>query len=295
MPIYLGNQEIGAQYVDAYQLGKAYLGSDLVLGNETFISASGGTITTSGNYRIHTFTTVGTSSFNILATGSIPTNNTIEYLVVAGGGGGNLIHIYNGQNQNFGIGGGAGGVQTGSLLITSSGVNNIIVGNGGLGTDASIDQDAPGLNGSSSFALGITANFGYGATNGFDSTGGQSGNGFGKGFNNQLFSAPGGGGASEVGYPSENPGGGLPNGGNGGNGIASSISGVSTYYGGGGGGNPPNNGKGLGGLGGGGNSGSPGGNGTANTGGGGGGSARGIGQKAGNGGSGVVILRYPFQ
>ena len=297
MPIYLGNTEIGKELVDSYELGNVYLGANKIQGGgETYIQATGGTITYSGNWKIHTFTTTGTSSFNVSSLGNTPTNNTVEYLVVGGGGGGNLVHVFNGSNQNSGIGGGAGGVQTGSLLITSSGANNIIVGVGGRGTNQTIeDQDNPGLNGSGSFALGITSNFGYGATNGDDATGGQSGNGFGRGVNNQLQAAPGGGGASETGYMPENPGGGVPNGGNGGNGIASSISGVSTYYGGGGGGNPPNNGKGLGGLGGGGNSGSPGGNGTANTGGGGGGSTRGVGQIAGSGGSGIVIIRYPFQ
>jgi hypothetical protein len=298
MPIYLGNNEILTEYVDSYGLGEIYLGTTLVQASNSpnpFIRATGGTITFSGNYKIHTFTSVGTSSFNIVGLGNTPTNNTIDYLVVAGGGGGNLVHIQGGSNRNGGIGGGAGEVATGSLSATL-GANNIIVGAGGLGTQTPGDQDLPGLNGNNSFALGIIASFGYGATNGDDSTGGKSGNGYGKGANTFVQSAPGGGGASEVGYASGI--GNASNGGDGGNGFASSISGVSTYYGGGGAGSPPNGGKGQGGLGGGGDSGGAvGQNGEANTGGGGGGAAQGTPGVVfgGNGGSGIVILRYLYQ
>ena len=64
-----------------------------------FISATGGTITTSGDYKIHTFTGPGT--FDVTATG-IPANNAVDYVVVAGGGGG-------GAGCGAGGGGGAGG------------------------------------------------------------------------------------------------------------------------------------------------------------------------------------------
>jgi len=297
MPVIGSNTIQETEYVGSYGLGNIFLGSNLVQGGaipfSPFISASGGTITTSGNYKIHTFTSVGTSSFDILGLGSGTTNNTIDYLVVAGGGGGNLVHEQSG-NKNQGIGGGAGGVQTGSLSATL-GAKTIIVGAGGLGKVREGDQDAPGLNGNNSSALGITADFGFGATNGDDNTGGKSGNGYGRGTNNQLNSAPGGGGASEVGGNPHAP---SVAGGDGGDGFASSISGVSTYYGGGGGGAPNAFGTGLGGLGGGGNSGGGGtGNGTANTGGGGGASNRGSADSigAGNGGSGIVIVRYLYQ
>ena len=58
--------------------------------------AYGGTVTTFGNYRIHTFNSSGT-----LTVTSAPLNSTVEYLVVAGGGSG-------GGNFSSG-GGGAGG------------------------------------------------------------------------------------------------------------------------------------------------------------------------------------------
>ena len=59
-------------------------------------AATGGTITTAGGYRIHTFTAVGTSTFTADESGPV------EYLVIAGGGGG-------GTQGGEGGGGGAGG------------------------------------------------------------------------------------------------------------------------------------------------------------------------------------------
>ena len=63
-----------------------------------FIIATGGTITNSGNCRIHTFTGPGT--FTVCATAACAANNIVSHLVVAGGGGG---------GTGMGGGGGAGG------------------------------------------------------------------------------------------------------------------------------------------------------------------------------------------
>ena len=67
-----------------------------------FLTATGGTITTSGNCKIHTFTGPGT--FTVSGTGACATNNIISYMVVAGGGGaGNQV------SGNGGVGGGGAG------------------------------------------------------------------------------------------------------------------------------------------------------------------------------------------
>ena len=64
-------------------------------------TATGGTVTNVGGYRIHTFT--GSSTFTIVGGGK-----TVEYLVVAGGGaGGKSFH--SGPWEGMG-GGGAGGM-----------------------------------------------------------------------------------------------------------------------------------------------------------------------------------------
>ena len=52
----------------------------------TFIVATGGTITTCGNYKIHTFTGPGT--FTVCSVGNPIGSTTVDYMVVAGGGGG---------------------------------------------------------------------------------------------------------------------------------------------------------------------------------------------------------------
>ncbi len=77
-------------------------------GLSPYVTATGGTITNSGNFRIHTFTGPGTfcvTSGGAAAPGSGSGSNLIDYIVVAGGGGsgGNHQHIQGGG------GGGAGG------------------------------------------------------------------------------------------------------------------------------------------------------------------------------------------
>ena len=68
-----------------------------VRGNPNLV-ATGGTITTSGDCKIHTFTGPGT--FQVTNVSLTPANNTVSYLVVAGGGSGGF---------DVGGGGGAGG------------------------------------------------------------------------------------------------------------------------------------------------------------------------------------------
>ena len=53
----------------------------------TGMTATGGTITTDGNYKVHSFTSSGT--FQVTTVGDV---GTVEYLVVAGGGGGGGTH-----------------------------------------------------------------------------------------------------------------------------------------------------------------------------------------------------------
>ena len=79
--------------------------SNSVTGNP-FILATGGTITTSGNYKIHTFTGPGT--FCVSKIGCCSANNEVSYIVVAGGGGGGTNPSGPGNATGAG-GGGAGG------------------------------------------------------------------------------------------------------------------------------------------------------------------------------------------
>ena len=59
---------------------------DTETGKPPFIQATGGTVTCSGNCKIHTFTGPGT--FEVTNTAIAPANNVVAYMVVAGGGAG---------------------------------------------------------------------------------------------------------------------------------------------------------------------------------------------------------------
>jgi hypothetical protein len=278
---------------------------------------SGGTITTSGAYRIHTFTSSGT----FVVTSAL---TNVEYLVIAGGGGGGVAN-------GGGAGGGAGGYRnstgsenSGRNSSTESklslGVANytVTIGAGGAGGPINSNGDR-GVQGSSTVFGSITSiGGGYGggdanraggaggsgggaARNNTTEGAGTAGQGFNGGDGSGGNEGGGGGGAGQVGGTAiQSP----PRGGNGGNGLASSITGSSvTRAGGGGGGaeSPSDDVGGIGGTGGGGKGGQAGSvgsvptAGTVNTGSGGGGS--GDWNTGGNhtgkaGGSGIVIVRY---
>tara|TARA_R110002020_G_scaffold4695_1_gene20366 strand:+ start:147 stop:1574 length:1428 start_codon:yes stop_codon:yes gene_type:complete len=81
---------------------------DTEVGAPSFLSASGGTETTCGDFKIHTFTSPGT--FCVSAVTASASLNTVGYLVVAGGGGGGASS----NGSVFGGGGaGAGGFREG--------------------------------------------------------------------------------------------------------------------------------------------------------------------------------------
>ena len=79
-----------------------------------YIAASGGTVTTSGDYKIHTFNSTGT--FTVSSVGNPAGSNTVDYMVVgAGAGGGASAHPGGG-----GGGGGAGGWRASSGTASGS-------------------------------------------------------------------------------------------------------------------------------------------------------------------------------
>tara|TARA_Y100001938_G_C8053464_1_gene413145 strand:- start:57 stop:1514 length:1458 start_codon:yes stop_codon:yes gene_type:complete len=299
-------------------------------GSSAFITATGGTITTSGDYKIHTFT--GSGCFALTAGTSAP-NNKVSYMVVAGGGG---------APYQQGGGGGAGGfregkcssdpyadspLDSGTAITVTSQTYPIAVGAGGAGgTSGNSNTSAPGA--VSTFSTITSTGGGNGAPSGPYPGGAPGGSGGGAGENqpnpgtngNQPPVSPpqgnpggsgntgpgGGGGGGGAGAAGSGMSG--TTGGAGGNGVATSITGspVTRAGGGGGGGYPSAPGPGgAGGSGGGGPAGSipssypPSGGtsgtaGTANTGGG-GGSGSWPYTVGGAGGSGVVVLRYKFQ
>jgi len=140
----------------------------------TYVSATGGTETTSGNFKIHTFTSSG--CFVVSSAGNSDTNplggpSTVDYLVVAGGGAGGAGGGPSGGSGAASAGGGAGGFReskdstlssphSASPLAATSGISiraqtyPITVGAGGSAPPA---VNIKGSNGSNSVFSTITA------------------------------------------------------------------------------------------------------------------------------------------
>jgi hypothetical protein len=266
-------------YVDSHSKG----GSVFVNYTSTFVDT-----------KIRSYTTVNSTSW--IAPAGV---TSIDYLIVGGGGSGS------------GGGGGAGGLIYGTSYAVSPGVSyTITVGAGGTapGNMAGYGQNG----GSSSFNSIIAVGGGRGSTDpGVGDAGGSGGGGFkanaggdadylsprqgydgGSGRINTYGWGGGGGGSGSVGSNA------AANAGNGGDGTSNSITGSAVTYAGGGGGGVDargGGGPGSGGSGGGGNgaSGGSAGSGTNGLGGGGGGAGYNPGYGTpGNGGSGIVIIKY---
>lgn len=90
--------------------------------NDASISATGGTISDSGGYRYHTFTSGGTFTVNSAASGAF--SNTINTLILAAGGG---VHG-NDYMRTDGCGGGGGGGMVETSFSASAGSKTVSVG-----------------------------------------------------------------------------------------------------------------------------------------------------------------------
>ena len=306
-------QSVTLVYVDDIEGWKNTMDSTSNVTGRSFISATGGTVTCSGNCKIHTFTGPGT--FCVSSVSTVSTENQVSFLVIGGGAGGATYR---------GGGGGAGGFRefkgphqcysvsplngATPVSITATGFP-ITVGAGGAATS----------NGNTSIFSTITSAAGGQGSHGAGGPGGSgggasSGNSGGTG-NTPVVSPPqgtGGGPSPTPGAPKWGAGAGggaiqpgdagtTSGGGNGGNGTSTSITGSPvTRAGGGGGGAIFSAPSPSGGSGGGGPSPSnnPGVAGTVNTGSGGGGANNtndGSGEVGGAGGSGIVVIRYKYQ
>ena len=178
----INGKSITLVYVDGTQGWKITDNADQTTEGPAFITATGGTITTCGNFKIHTFTGPGT--FCVSCAGNSVGNNQLEYTVVAGGGGGS-------RGCNAGGAGGAGGFRfaspsiapltypakplAGSTLTAAVQGYPITVGGGGSGGPDSTTQGCAGAN--SVFSTITSAGGGQGGSNGGGSNGGSGGGG----------------------------------------------------------------------------------------------------------------------
>ena len=211
-------QSVTFIYVDGTEGWKNIQDSTSNVTGNPFISATGGTITTCGDYKIHTFTGPGT--FTVTGAGQgTPTNpSTVDYLVVAGGGAG-----ANGGGSGGGAGGAGGyreshctansGSYTASPLATTTGITvtatsyPITVGAGG----SSCSPTAPTRSGSNSIFSTITSTGGGGGGSFENGGDGGGGGGAGGGFNPAHGPYFGGSGNTPPVSPSQGFGGGNAN------------------------------------------------------------------------------------
>ena len=103
-----------------------------------YVAATGGTITTCGNYKVHTFTGPGT--FTVSCAGNSIGSNSVDYLVVAGGGGANVSYAGGGaggfrySNSTFPVSGAPGApLASATALPVSATGYPITIGGGGVG------------------------------------------------------------------------------------------------------------------------------------------------------------------
>jgi hypothetical protein len=255
--------------------------------------AAGGQVYIDGDYCVHVFN--ASSSFNVTVGNSV----NASVLVVAGGGGGAMG------------GGGAGGLIY-NLSYNATGNISVVVGLGGLGSIDDVNYNGGNGTNSSFGSLQALLGAGGGRNGGNGNNGGSGGGGGstgagtrngGTGFAGQGNNGGSTGGFAGAPYPSGGGGGCGAVGqdaqagntaGNGGTGCTYSINGTSICYAGGGGGGTYSGGGTAGTASCGGTAGQSGSIAGANavngTGGGGGGVGSGV--IAGNGGTGIVIVRY---
>ena len=222
-------------YGDATR-GWQTVNSNEVTNTQKFITATGGTITTSGDFKIHKFTGPGT--FEVTCGGNAGGSNTVDYLVVAAGGGGS----WGGSGAGGGGGGGgfraSSGTASGSYtagpgpltspvsaLPVSVQAYPITVGGGGPGGPSSPPGNA-GAGNNSIFSTVTATGGGFGGGGNSPNAAGTGGSG-GGGRTNPAGSCGGAGNTPSVSPPQGEPGGG---------GLTAGSSSTNTYRGGGGGG-----------------------------------------------------------
>ena len=118
---------------------------------------------------------------NFYGTSNYIAPTSVSYLVVAGGGGGGGFYI-TGQGQS---GGGAGGMQTGTLPVSASTTYTVTVGGGGPGGTNADAEPALGSKGSDSVFSSITSTGGGGGGYYFSAGQTRRNGGSGGGSNNQ--------------------------------------------------------------------------------------------------------------
>ena len=147
------------------------------------VATGGNSVTTVGNFKVHTFTSPGT--FQVTCASSDPAENAAQYLIVGGGGG---------MGYGYGGAGGAGGYRAAGCGPSPLQASNaptpvasypIVVGAGGAGGPVMpVGPYSPASKGNDSSAISLTATgggLGASVPGGSSGTGGPGGSGGGAG------------------------------------------------------------------------------------------------------------------
>jgi hypothetical protein len=170
-----------------------------------FVAATGGTVLTCGNFKTHVFTGPGT--FSVSSAGNDIGSNSVEYLVIAGGGSGGTSN----PSSNGSAGGGAGGFRQNypspaiaGLPVTATSYP-ITVGAGA----SSNPTGGRGNTGSNSVFSTITSAGGGGGAGTYTAatSGGSGGGGMTAGVQPPSVQTGGSGNTPPVSPPQGNPGG----------------------------------------------------------------------------------------
>ena len=188
----IAGQSITLIYIDATEgWSIIYSAQYSDLNQAQYVAATGGTISTCGDYKVHTFTGPGT--FTVTNAGNTTGSNKVDYLVVAGGGGGGSDNYPARRN---GGAGGAGGFRlsnsyglpapTTSPLATPTGITV-------TATAYPITVGAGGTAGTNSPSCAVTVHGGQGNSAIFStitSAGGGAGGGEGSNPSGTPFPVP---------------------------------------------------------------------------------------------------------
>jgi hypothetical protein len=216
-------------YVDGTKGWTSILDSTTNTYGTTYITATGGTIVTCGDYKTHIFTSDG--CFAVSSISNLAPKNKVDFMVIAGGGGGGS----NNYPLSRGVGGGGGG---GFRIFSTTPGCNSPLNNSGASPNAEITVTAQTYpitvgGGGAGAPSGSPDAGSQGTTSTFDTVSSAGGAGGGGHCNGAPTGGSGGGGRNAVcGSAGNTPPTSPPQGQNGGNGGPSS----GPHGGGGGGG-----------------------------------------------------------
>jgi hypothetical protein len=187
-------QSVTFVYVDGTKGWVNTMDSTSNVRGNAFITASGGTVVTCGNFKTHIFT--GTTNFVVTAAATDAANNVADYMVVAGGGGG---------GKSSGGGGGAGGFRMSNDLCMPAPTTSPLAVSTGITLSAQSYPITIGAAGAGTCSPGTGTQGGTSVFSTISSAGGGGGEPYGVTTAAGTGGSGGGGGTPAPGQPNTSP------------------------------------------------------------------------------------------